>query len=181
MGRLITRRAWVLPVLGCAMALAGCAGVATVSASQILDVVPGSIRAGFSIEIRATCGENVNPAFVHSGAFGSVTLVPDHGLLSTDVTIPPDTAGGTYPVALTCASGQHSAVNLTVLNPARPGTQNPAAQAEAGAEPNPSIGPATGGGETSASAGARALLGGAVMVVAGAIIWIVAAIWRRAA
>lgn len=178
MGRLVTRRARVLPVLGCAMALAGCAGVASVSSSQILDVVPGSIHAGFSIEIRATCGDNVNPAFVHSGAFGPVTLVPDHGLLATDVTIPPDTAAGAYPVTLTCASGQQSTVNLTVANRARPG-RDPAARTGAGARPNPSVGPATGGGGTSAGAGVRQLVGGAVMVVIGAIIWIVAVVWRR--
>src|SRR5262249_53932920 len=51
------------------------------SAATILVVSPNSIRAGFSVMLRATCGDNVNPAFVSSAAFGSLTLVPSHGEL----------------------------------------------------------------------------------------------------
>jgi len=60
------------------------------SAATILLVNPSSIRAGFQVEIRATCGDNANPAFVRSSAFGSVTLVPSHGILEENVTIPGD-------------------------------------------------------------------------------------------
>ena len=55
---------------------------------RILLVNPSSIEAGFAVELRATCGDNVNPAFVHSTAFGSVTLVPDNGVLTRNVTVP---------------------------------------------------------------------------------------------
>src|ERR1051326_3240746 len=69
--------------------LAGCGPLALTpaNAATILFLNPSSIRAGFTIEIRATCGDNANPAFVHSAAFGSVTLVPHLGVLAENVTI----------------------------------------------------------------------------------------------
>lgn len=134
------------------------------SAATILLVNPSSIRAGFQVEIRATCGDNANPAFVRSSAFGSVTLVPSHGILEENVTIPGNTRSGTYRVSLSCASGQSSSANLTVI----------------GSRVNPTHGPHTGGGEMAASTGGRlTLLGGLGALVAGVGIWVLSAIRRR--
>lgn len=142
--------------------LAACATPA--SAATILILNPNSIRAGFQIEIRATCGDNANPAFVHSGAFGSVTLVPNHGILRQNVTIPRGTRAGTYNVSLDCASGQHSTSTLTVI----------------GGGFNPTHGPHTGSGDMASTAGARvALTGGLAALVAGIGIWVTAGIRRR--
>jgi hypothetical protein len=146
-------------------ALAGC-GATAANAATILFLNPSSIRAGFQIEIRATCGDNTNPAFVHSAAFGSVTLVPNHGILRENVTIPRSTRAGTYNVNLDCASGQHSTAKLAVI----------------GGGFNPTHGPHTGGGEMASTTGAKiGLYGGALALLAGLGIWLAAGRRRRAA
>ena len=120
-----------------------------------------------AVNLVATCGNNVNSAVVTSRAFGTVTLVPDHGRLKTSVTVPAGIRAGTYSVGLTCASGQVATSNLTV----RHGTSS---------TPNPFVGPATGGGEMSASAGARlAVFGGIGAIVLGIGVWVVSAARRR--
>jgi len=101
------------------LALAACVP-ANASGVNVLVLSPGSIRAGFQIEVRATCLDNLNTATVSSGVFGRLTLIPDHGLLMTEVTIPSDTVSGTYTVSLSCASGGRSSSQLTVLNGSRP-------------------------------------------------------------
>jgi len=138
---------------------------ANASGATVLIVSPGSIRAGFQVSVSATCADNLNPGFVTSSAFGSITLEPDHGLLMADVTIPSNTDSGTYNVNLSCASGGHSSAKLTVLN---------------GAHPNGNRGPETGGGEMAASSGAHlALLGGLGTILAGAGIWLTLLLRRR--
>jgi hypothetical protein len=139
---------------------------ANASGATLLVVSPGSIRAGFQIEVNATCSDMLNPAYVTSRAFGSITLEPDHGLLQADVTVPSDTASGTYTVNLDCASGGHSSAKLTVLD---------------GTHPNPHHGPDTGGGEMGSMTGAHmALLGGLGTLLAGMAIVLVAGLRRRA-
>src|ERR1700709_2209850 len=101
------------------LALAACVP-ANASGITVLSLSPSSIRAGFQIEINATCLDNLNTATVSSRAFGRLTLVPDHGLLMTEVTIPSDTVPGPYSVNLSCASGGHSSAELTVLNGSHP-------------------------------------------------------------
>ena len=146
------------------MALAACVP-ANASGASVLVLSPSSIRAGFQIEVSATCVDNLNSATVSSRAFGSITLVPDHGLLMTEVTIPSNTVSGTYTVSLSCASGGRSSSQLTVLN---------------GAHPNPHHGPDTGGGEMgSMSAAHLVLLGGIGTIAAGIGIWFVMALRRR--
>jgi hypothetical protein len=147
------------------LALAACIP-ANASGATVLIVSPGSIRAGFQIEVNATCSDMLNPAYVTSPAFGSITLEPDHGLLMADVTVPSDTPSGTYTVSLNCASGGHSSAKLTVLD---------------GSHPNPHHGPETGGGEMGSTTGAHlALLGGLGTLLAGAGIVLVAELRRRA-
>jgi hypothetical protein len=137
------------------------------SASTILLISPSSIEAGMAVNVVATCGNNANSAVVSSRAFGTVTLVPDHGRLKTSVTVPSGIRAGTYSVSLRCASGQVATSKLSVRNSA----SNTA---------NPSVGPATGGGEMSASAGARlAVIGGSAAIGLGICVWVVSAARRR--
>jgi hypothetical protein len=144
-------RIWVASFI-CVLGLAACAA-ANASGATVLVVSPGSIRAGFQIEVRATCADMLNPAYVSSRAFGSITLEPDHGFLMTAVTVPSSTESGTYTVSLNCASGGRSTASLTVLN---------------GTKPNPHHGPETGGGEMGSMSGARlVLLGGLGTILAG--------------
>ena len=146
------------------LAACGPLSMTPANAATILFLNPSSIRAGFQIEIRATCGDNANPAFVHSPAFGSVTLVPNHGILAENVTIPRNTRGGTYNVSLDCASGQHSTAKLAVI----------------GSGFNPTHGPHTGGGEMASTLGAKiGLYGGGIAMLAGLGIWAVSGLRRR--
>jgi hypothetical protein len=138
------------------------------SASTILLITPMSVAPGFTVTISATCGDNANSAFVSSNVFGSITLVPDNGKLSTNVTVPTGTRPGTYDVSLTCADGNVAHSKLTVLSHAPLIT------------PNPQIGPATGGGEMSASTMARlGIMAGIVTIIAGISFWIASARRRR--
>jgi hypothetical protein len=151
------------------------AAVATATpaaASTILLITPSSIEPGFAITIDATCGDNVNPAVVTSNVFGTITLVPENRRLRTSVTIPRQTVPGTYTATLSCASGQVATNKFSVLNGSQSATPNP----------NPTIGPATGGGDMSATAGARlAMYGGLGAVGVGLLVWIVSAVRRRSA
>ncbi len=152
------------------LALAACVP-ANASGTSVLVLSPSSIRAGFQIEVDATCVDNLNSATVTSTVFGKLTLTPNHGLLMADVTIPLDTVSGTYTVFLSCASGGNSSAKLTVLNGARP-NPNP--------NPNQNHGPDTGGGEMGSTSPAHlALFGGLGTIVAGLGIWLVMALRRR--
>jgi hypothetical protein len=139
------------------------------SASTILLITPSTVEAGFAVTLSATCGDNVNPAIVTSQVFGTVTLVPDRGKLHTNITVPLTTAPGTYNVNLSCASGQTTTSNFSVIRPTSPPQTV-----------NPNVGPATGGGEMAASGGARiAIFGGLGAVALGIGVWIVSAVRRR--
>lgn len=161
------RRALVVLALAFAAPVAGL-GAEPAAAAVVVTLNPTTIQAGFSVEIRATCGANKNPAVVRSDAFGSVTLVPSNGVLRTDVVIPPATKAGVYTVFLSCASGQGDATQLTVVNHGGSTTHRP----------NPSVGPQTGGGQMSGTEAMRTFYGGMAAALIGGIIWIVAA-WRR--
>jgi hypothetical protein len=146
------------------LALAACVP-ANASGVNVLVLSPSSIRAGFQIEVRATCLDNLNTATVTSRVFGRLTLVPTDGVLMTAVTIPADTVTGTYTVSLSCASGGRSSAQLTVLD---------------GSHPNPHHGPDTGGGEMGSTTAAHlALMGGLGTLVAGIGIWLMTALRRR--
>ena len=41
-----------------------------------IEVNPSTIRAGYAVSLRASCGSMVNPAKARSEAFGTVTLQP---------------------------------------------------------------------------------------------------------
>jgi hypothetical protein len=160
MGRLRICLAAIVSIL----ALAACVP-ANASGTTVLVLNPSSIRAGFQVQIEATCLDNLNSATVSSVVFGTITLLPNHGVLATAVTIPADTVSGTFTVSLSCASGGRSSAKLTVLN---------------GKHPNPHHGPNTGGGEMGSTAPAHlALLGGLGTLVVGLGIWLITALRRR--
>ncbi|WCN84751.1 hypothetical protein [Micromonospora sp. LH3U1] len=120
-----------------------------------VEVTPNSAQAGSRVSIKASCDNDNNnrQSSVHSDAFGNVTLRPDKGFLTAQVTIPRDKQAGDYPVDLRCENGQTASTTLTVLNMA-----------------SPSKGPATGGGGTAGGRGTGSLLVlGGVALVATAI------------
>lgn len=126
-----------------------------------VEVNPSTIQAGFQVGIRASCGEDLNPASVKSQAFGELTLTPQQGtrLMTGQATVPSTTRAGEYKVDLRCANGASATAELYVLDMAQP-----------------TRGPKTGGGGTAgaglgpaapvliAGAGAAALGVGAVLL-----------------
>lgn len=105
-----------------------------------VSVNPSTIQAGYQVEITASCGDNLNPARVSSGAFGEVTLNADQRmlLLYGSATVPADTRADEYRVNLRCANGSTATAQLFVLGSTRP-----------------TRGPSTGGGGTAALDPAR--------------------------
>lgn len=143
----------------------GVGTAAEAAAAQVdvfVEVNPSTIQAGFQVGIRASCGEDLNPASVKSGAFGELTLTPQQGsrLMIGQATIPSTTRAGEYKVDLRCANGATATAELFVLDMSQP-----------------TRGPKTGGGGTAgggfgaagpvllAGAGAAALGAGAVLLV----------------
>jgi hypothetical protein len=68
-------RAALLALGLAALAALAVPGVARAD-GEFLRVTPSTIQAGFQIEIKAFCGDTVNPATVSSEAFGVVTITP---------------------------------------------------------------------------------------------------------
>jgi hypothetical protein len=122
-----------------AMALLGgtaCAAASAANASGVwVQVNPSTVQAGSTVTVRASCGDDTNPATISSRAFASTTVQPVDGILSTAVLVAADTTGGTFDVNLVCRTGSKATATLTVLN------------SEAAAPVSrQSIGPHTGGG-----------------------------------
>ena len=105
-----------------------------------IEVTPSTIQAGFQVQIRASCGDDLNPATARSRAFGEITLTPHHqsDQLIGSATIPTSTDPGDYQVDLRCANGSSARAELIVLGMARP-----------------TRGPDTGGGGTTGDAGSE--------------------------
>jgi hypothetical protein len=112
-----------------------CAAASANSAGVWVRVSPTTVTAGNQTQIQASCGENVNSATVSSTVFGSVKLQPVAGVLTTKVTVPPNTGKGTFDVRLTCPTGSTATTTLTVLAANVQGQAPPSAR-----------GPGTGGG-----------------------------------
>ena len=58
-----------------------------------VEVNPSTIQAGFQVAIRASCGDALNNAKVHSEAFGTVTVEPVNVYLIAAATVPEHTRG----------------------------------------------------------------------------------------
>jgi hypothetical protein len=132
----------------------------------LVELNPSTIQAGYAVGIRASCGDNLNPAKVESKAFGQVPMVPKDGWLVAAVSVPAGTHPQGYDVKLSCPNGSTASTTLFVL-----------------AMKAPTRGPATGGGGTAADPGSPALMltGGAVAAGAGAGLGALAIRRRRAA
>jgi hypothetical protein len=131
-----------------------------------VEVNPSTIQAGFSVSIRASCGDNVNPAKVSSDAFGEQTMLPANGFLYATVSVPSNKAAKGYPVKLACANGATATSTLFVLG------MN-----------TPTKGPHTGGGGLSGQgpAGPTVVAGGLTVLGVGAALGFVALRRRRTA
>ncbi len=142
------------------------------AAATILLITPSSVEPGFPLTLSATCDDNLQSATVTSDAFGTVSLLPQGGKLRTTVTVPRNTAPGTYSATLVCSTGAVANNTFDVTRRVTPETVTPTVTFE----PNRRIGPATGGGEMAASTTARlAPLGGVAAAAAGVVTWIAAA------
>jgi len=129
------------------------AGAPARADSAWIELNPSTIQAGYRVEIKASCGENLNQAKVTSKAFGEVILAPKLGFLIGDVTVPDKTREGDYDVKLHCANGSTATTTLNVIGMARP-----------------SHGPHTGGGGLAASStGGGALVAGGLAAVAAGV------------
>jgi hypothetical protein len=110
-----------------------CTGAAANAAGVWVQVSPSTIQPGSAVGIRASCGDDLNPATVTSKVFGSVTMTPVNGILTATAQVPESTLPGTFDVRLVCSTGSKATTTLTVLK-------------TAAARPPPTMGPHTGGG-----------------------------------
>jgi hypothetical protein len=156
----------------CAAALMLVAGPLVLAATPadadgaLVELHPSTIQAGDTVGIRASCGDDLNPADVESEAFGKVTLEPRDDWLVAAVSVPDDTEPRGYEVELSCPNGSTATTTLFVLD-----------------MEEPTRGPATGGGGTATDTGSPGLMltGGATAVAAGAGLGVLAIRRRRAA
>ncbi|HET6211345.1 MAG TPA: hypothetical protein VFE14_00590 [Micromonosporaceae bacterium] len=142
-------RATTIAAASATVVLAG--GIPAHAADLWVEVNPSTIQAGFSISIRASCGDNVNPAKVKSDAFGEQTMLPNNGFLYATVSVPENKKPKGYTVTLSCPNGSSATTTLFVLG-----------------MDQPSKGPHTGGGGLANGAGGG-LAGGAPVMLAGGL------------
>ncbi|HEY0700131.1 MAG TPA: hypothetical protein VGD43_20285 [Micromonospora sp.] len=128
------------------------------AADVFVEVNPSTVQAGNLVGIRASCGDNGAPATVESGAFGTVTVQPQGGVLTAAALVPEQTQAREFRVKLTCPNGRTASTMLRVI--------------QAG---QPSRGPATGfGGGAHSDPGDALLLGGVAAILVGAALGVVA-------
>lgn len=132
------------------------------AAAVFVESNPSTVRAGDEIGLRAGCDDNLKPATVTSEPLGTVTVSPQYGFLTATIEVPEDTDPGDYEVTLKCPGGESAEDTLHVV-----------------ARVEPRRGPATGGGGTAAGGATPLLLGGALTIVAGLVLGVVA-LRRRA-
>ncbi len=160
--------------------VAALAGASACNAAQAnaagvwVEVSPSSITAGYSVAIRASCGDNSNSATVSSPAFGSISVEPLNSQLQAEVSVPQRTAEGSYDVTLTCRTGSSATTRLWVINKA------------AG---RGTLGPRTGGGflarhddgsdPSTTGSGKTALLSGVALTLAVGSVGAVSVVRRR--
>jgi hypothetical protein len=139
-------------------------GAAPAHAAAIyLELNPSTVPAGDQVGLRASCTENLKPASVSSGLFGTVPVNPEYGLLTATVTIPSGTKAGDYTVELHCPDNKTASATLHVV-----------------AKVEPAQGPATGGGGMAPERYAPMLIGtGLAIFGAGVALGIVSLRRRR--
>lgn len=135
-------------IIAAAATGAAFAGAAPAHAADIwIEVNPSTIQAGYSVAVRGSCGDNVNPAKAQSDAFGDLQMLPQNGFLYAVATVPPGKKATGYTVKLSCPNGSSATTTLFVLGMS-----------------TPTKGPNSGGGGLAAGGG---LGGGGVMVAGG--------------
>ncbi|WP_328466255.1 hypothetical protein OHA21_45780 [Actinoplanes sp. NBC_00393] len=133
------------------------------AAAPFVELNPSTVPAGDDISLRASCDDSLDPATVTAEPIGEVTVQPEFGFLTANVTVPADTEPGDYPVALRCPEGGGNAT----------ATLHVVARVE------PTRGPATGGGGTAPGATASILIGGGLAAMAAGLALAVASSRRR--
>ncbi|NIL61372.1 hypothetical protein [Salinispora arenicola] len=122
-----------------------------------VEVNPSTVKAGYLVEIRASCRDNSIPAVVWSDAFGRVQVRPSNGLLTATPKVRERTQPGSYRVKLECRGGETASTMLQVVKSVRP-----------------SRGPATGfGGSAGDVVGGLLLPVGIALTVTGLVVWLV--------
>ncbi|MGW0433293.1 hypothetical protein ACWDV4_12250 [Micromonospora sp. NPDC003197] len=134
-------------------------GAAPAQAADVfVDLIPSTVQAGRTVDIRASCRENNAPATVESPAFGSITVHPNAGFLEATARVPRNTAADGYRVRLSCPDGRSASTQLIVV-----------------ASDHPTRGPATGfGGSAGLDDGNLLLVGGLGSTVLGVAVGLVA-------
>jgi hypothetical protein len=125
------------------------APAAHAAASIFLESNPSTVPAGDEVALRASCDDNLKSATVSSALFGTVTVTPKFGFLTTTVTVSTGTRPGDYRLDLHCP--QNVKVASTTLHVV--------------AKVAPSRGPATGGGGMAPGRQAPMLIGGGLAVL----------------
>jgi len=108
-----------------ATAVAGACAALTAAApayasAEWVEVTPSTVRAGSSVTVRASCGDNLNPARVTSGAFDDQLAVPQNGVLVATATVPPDKRPDSFLVRVTCPNGRAVTTKIHVAAMAAP-------------------------------------------------------------
>jgi len=133
------------------------------AAAIYLEINPSTVQAGGQVGLRASCDDNLKPASVSSGLFGTISVNPEYGLLTATVTVPGGTKPGDYKVDLHCPDNKSASATLHVV-----------------AKVEPAQGPATGGGGMAPGRYAPILIGtGLAIFGAGLALGIVSLRRRR--
>ena len=117
------------------------------AASIYLEINPSTVPAGDQVGLRASCTDNLKPASVSSGLFGTVAVNPEFGLLTATVTVPATTKPGDYKIDLHCPDNKTASATLHVV-----------------AKVEPAQGPATGGGGMAPGRYAPMLIGSGLVI-----------------
>jgi hypothetical protein len=140
-------------LLGAALSVQ--APAAHAAASIFLETNPSTVPAGNEVALRASCDDNLKSATVTSGLFGTVTVSPKFGFLTTTVTVPASTRPGDYQLDLHCPQA---------------GVKIASSMLHVVAKVAPARGPATGGGGMAPGRNAPVLIGGGLAVFAAGLV-----------
>lgn len=120
------------------------------SAEATVVAVPGAVAAGEQTTVSAGCGADAIAATLSGTPIGGpsqIEMAKDTangpGAFAVTITVPASTLPGTYPLSVTCNTGEAGLGMLAVVS---------------------SAGPATGGGSTSMGANRALLLSGLIML-----------------
>ena len=137
-------------------------GTPAAATGIFVETNPSTARAGDEVSVRASCTDNLAAATVTASPFGTVTVSPRYGFLTTTAKVASGTKPGDYEVSLRCPDGKTAKSTLYVVS-----------------KVEPSRGPATGGGGTAPGRHATALIGGGLTAIAAGLVLAVVNVRRR--